>query len=173
VREACSDEATLTEKKLGGLRMSVEEMLAQLGYSLPEPATPRGVYVTAVEADGMLYTAGSSCFEEGELKYQGKLGRDLTVEQGRDAARCTMLNLLSVIKQHIGDLDRIEQVVKVLGFVASAPGFNSQPEVLNGASELLGEVLGERGRHARSAVGVNELPMNTCIEIEMIVKVED
>jgi len=121
----------------------------------------------------MLYTAGSSCFEDGVVKYQGKLGSDVTLEEGRDAARCTMLNLLSVIKQQIGDLDRIDRVVKVLGFVASAPGFNSQPQVLNGASELLVEVLGERGRHARSAVGVSELPMNVCIEIEMIVKVKD
>jgi enamine deaminase RidA (YjgF/YER057c/UK114 family) len=153
--------------------MSPEDKLKELGYTLPEPPTPRGVYVTAVEVDGILYTAGSSCFEEGMLKYQGKLGSDLTIEQGREAARCTMLNLLSVVKQQIGDLGRIEQVVKVLGFVASAPGFNGQPEVLNGASELLGEVLGERGRHARSAVGVNELPMNTSIEIEMIVKVKD
>lgn len=153
--------------------MSAEDKLKELGYTLPEPPTPRGVYVTAVEVDGILYTAGSSCFEDGMLKYQGKLGSDLTIEQGRDAARCTMLNLLSIVKQQIGDLNRIEQVVKVLGFVASAPGFNGQPEVLNGASELLGEVLGERGRHARSAVGVNELPMNTSIEIEMIVKVND
>jgi len=151
--------------------MSVEDKLSELGYTLPEPPTPKGVYVTAVEVDGMLYTAGSSCFEDGKIKYQGKLGRDLTIEQGRDAARCTMLNLLSVVKQHIGDLDRIERVVKVLGFVASATGFGNQPEVLNGASELLGEVLGERGRHARSAVGVNELPRNVCIEIEMIIKV--
>ena len=153
--------------------MSVEQRLRELGYALPEPPTPKGVYVTAVEVDGMLYTAGSSCFEDGKIKYQGKLGSDLTVEQGRDAARCTMLNLLSVIKHEIGDLDRIERVVKVLGFVASAPGFNNQPEVLNGASELVGEVLGERGKHARSVVGVNELPMNVCIEIEMIVKVKD
>jgi len=153
--------------------MSVEEKLRELGYTLPVPATPKGMYVTAVEVDGMLYTAGSSCFVGGELRYQGKLGSDLKVEEGQEAARCTILNLLSVIKEHIGDLDRIERVVKVLGFVASAPGFNNQPQVLNGASELLGQVLGERGRHARSAVGVNELPMNTCIEIEMIVKVKD
>ncbi len=151
--------------------MSVEDNLAELGYTVPEPPAPRGMYVTAVEVDGMLYTAGSSCFDDGMIKYQGKLGSDLTIEQGRDAARCTMLNLFSVVKQHIGDLDRIERVVKVLGFVASAPGFSNQPEVLNGASELLQEVLGERGRHARSAVGVNELPMNVCIEIEMIIKV--
>jgi enamine deaminase RidA (YjgF/YER057c/UK114 family) len=153
--------------------MTVEERLVELGYTLPTPPAPKGVYLTAVEVDGMLYTAGSSCFVDGELRYTGKLGSDVTVEEGQEAARCTVLNLLSVIKQHIGDLDRIERVVKVLGFVASAPGFNRQPQVLNGASELLGEALGERGRHARSAVGVNELPMNTCIEIEMIVKVKD
>lgn len=153
--------------------MSVEERLRDLGYTLPEPPTPKGAYVTVVEVDGLLYTAGASCFEDGMLKYQGKLGGDVTIEQGRNAARCTMLNLLSIVKEQIADLDRIERVVKVLGFVASAPGFNNQPEVLNGASELLAEVLGERGKHARSAVGVNELPMDTCIEIEMIIKVKD
>lgn len=153
--------------------MTVEDRLMELGHALPEPPAPKGVYVTSVEVDGMLYTAGSSCFEAGQLKYQGKVGSDLSIEQGRDAARCTMLNLLSVVKQQIGDLDKIERVVKVVGFVASAPGFGNQPEVLNGASKLLGEVLGERGKHARSVVGVNELPMNTPIEIEMIVKVED
>jgi len=128
--------------------MSVEDRLRELGCSLPEPPRPKGVYVTAVEVDSMLHTAGSSCFEDGKIKYQGKLGADLTVEEGRDAARLTMLNLLSVVKQHIGDLDRIQRVVKVVGFVASAPGFGSQPEVLNGASELLGELLGERGARA-------------------------
>jgi len=160
-------------KKHRRFEMLVEEKLRELGYTLPEPPTPKGMYVTAVEVDGMLHTSGSSCFVGGELKYAGKLGGDLTVEEGQEAARCTMLNLLSVIKQHIGDLDRIERVVKVVGFIASAPGFGSQPQVLNGASELLGEVLGERGRHARSVVGVSELPMNTCIEIEMMVKVRD
>jgi enamine deaminase RidA (YjgF/YER057c/UK114 family) len=153
--------------------MTVEERLLDLGYTLPAPPAPKGAYVTAVEVDGMLYTAGSSCFVNGELRYTGKLGSDLTVEDGQEAAKCTILNLLSTIKQLIGDLDRIERVVKVLGFVASAPGFNSQPQVLNGASELLVDILGERGRHARSAVGVNELPMNTCLEIEMIVKIKD
>ena len=150
--------------------MSVEDRLRDLGYTLPEPPTPKGVYVTAVEVDGMVYTAGSSCFEGGKLKYQGKLGTDLSVEEGYDAARLTMLNLLSIIKQHIGDLDRIERVVKLTGYVASAPGFGNQPAVLNGASELLGELLGERGKHARSAMGVIELPMDSPVEIEVIVK---
>jgi enamine deaminase RidA (YjgF/YER057c/UK114 family) len=153
--------------------MSVEDRLLDLGHTLPEPPTPKGVYVTAVEVDGMVYTAGSSCFEGGKLKYQGKLGTDLSVEEGYDAARLTMLNLLSIIKQHIGDLDRIERVVKLTGYVASAPGFGKQPAVLNGASELLGEVLGEGGKHARSAMGVIELPMDSPVEIEVIVKLRD
>jgi len=152
---------------------SVEDKLRKLGYTLPEPPTPIGVYVTALEVDEMVYTSGSSCFEGGKLKYQGKVGAELTVEQGYDAARVTMLNLLAVLKKQIGDLDKIELVVKLTGFVASAPGFGQQPAVINGASELLGEILGDRGKHARSAVGVNELPMNCPVEIEMIVKVED
>lgn len=150
----------------------VEEKLRELGYTLPEPPTPKGVYVTALEVDGMAYTSGSSCFEGGGLKYQGKVGSDLTVEQGYDASRVTALNLLSVLKQHIGDLDRIERVVKLTGYVASAPGFGQQPAVINGASELLGQVLGDRGRHARSVMGVNELPMDSPVEIELIVKLK-
>jgi enamine deaminase RidA (YjgF/YER057c/UK114 family) len=144
-----------------------------LGYTLPDPPTPKGVYVTALEVDGMVYTSGSSCFEGSGVKYEGKLGADLTVEEGYDACKVTMLNLLSILKQHIGDLDRIEQVVKVTGYVASAPGFAMQPAVLNGASELLGELLGDRGKHTRSVMGVNELPMNIPVEIEMIVKLKD
>jgi enamine deaminase RidA (YjgF/YER057c/UK114 family) len=151
----------------------VEEKLHELGYTLPEPPTPKGVYVTALEVGGMVYTSGSTCFEGGGLKYQGKIGAQLTVEQGYDACRITMLNLLSVLKQHTGDLDRIEQVVKLTGYVASAPGFGMQPAVINGASELLGQVLGDRGKHARSAMGVNELPMDSPVEIEMIVKLKD
>jgi enamine deaminase RidA (YjgF/YER057c/UK114 family) len=153
--------------------MSVEEKLRELGYTLPEPPTPKGAYVTALEVDGMVYTSGSTCFEGGGLKYLGKLGSDLTVEQGYDACKVTMLNLLSVLKQQIGDLDRIAQVVKVTGYVASAPGFGMHPAVLNGASELLGDLLGERGKHARSVMGVNELPMNSPVEIEVIVKLKD
>lgn len=153
--------------------MTVEDRIRELGYSLPKPPVPKGEYVPAVEVDGFIYTAGCICFENGVVEHRGKLGSDLTVAQGREAARCTILNLLCVLKEQIGDLDRIARVVKVSGFVASAPGFNNQPEVLNGASELLRQVFGERGEHARSAVGVNELPMNACVEIEMIVRLKD
>ena len=173
-RAFCTVRECFRGKGREGLRMSlVEEKLRELGYTLPEPPTPKGVYVTALEVDGMVYTSGSSCFEGGGLKYQGKVGAELTVEQGYDASKITMLNLLSVLKQHIGDLDRIGQVVKLTGYVASAPGFGQQPAVINGASELLGQVLGERGKHARSAMGVNELPMDSPVEIELIVKLKD
>lgn len=165
--------AEVEKEKGKGIDMTPEEKLQELGHTLPAAPEPRGVYLTTVEVDGLIYTAASSCFEDGNPKYRGKLGSDLTVEQGRDAAECTMLNLLSVVKQRIGDLDKIDRMVKVTGHIASAPGFDSQPEVLNAASELLGNILGERGRHARSVVGVNELPMNVPIVIDMIVKLKD
>jgi enamine deaminase RidA (YjgF/YER057c/UK114 family) len=104
--------------------------------------------------------------------YEGKLGRDLTVEQGAAAARQTAINLLTVLKHHIGDLDRIKQIVKVLGWVNSTDEFADQPSVINGASLFLEEVFGERGKHARSAIGTNSLPFNTPVEIEMIVELE-
>lgn len=100
------------------------------------------------------------------------MGRELTIEQGAEAARQTAINLLAILKEHLGDLDRIERIVKLLGFVNSAPGFCKQPAVVNGASKLLIDVFGERGRHARSAVGMNELPFHTPVEIEMIVSIK-
>ena len=108
----------------------------------------------------------------GQLKFKGKLGKEITKEQGYEAAKICALNALSAIKSVVGDLDRIEQVVKVVGFVASAEGYTEQPAVVNGASEFLKELLGENGAHARSAVGVAELPLGAAVEIEMIVKVK-
>ncbi|MFQ5340600.1 MAG: RidA family protein [Anaerolineae bacterium] len=151
----------------------VEQKLKELGLELPAPPKPVAAYVPAVEVNGLLFTSGSGPIESGEIKYHGKVGRDLTVEEGYQAARLTMLNLLAVVRQALGSLDRVERVVKVTGLVASAPGFNRQPEVMNGASHLLEELFGERGRHARSAIGVNELPFDTPVEIEMIVKVKE
>jgi enamine deaminase RidA (YjgF/YER057c/UK114 family) len=152
--------------------MKVEEKLKSLGLTLPEPSEPLANYVTAVLDEPWLYTSGAGCFEKGKLKYQGRVGGEVTLEEGYDAARVTMLNLLSTVKSRIGDLDRIERVVKVLGFVNSAPDFHRQPEVINGASDLLVELFGDRGRHARSAIGTCNLPMNIPVEIEMIVKVK-
>ncbi|WP_164667211.1 RidA family protein [Virgibacillus doumboii] len=151
---------------------NIESKLSELGIDLPEAPKPAAVYVPAKTVGNLVYTSGQDCKENGVLKYEGKLGSDLTVEEGYDAARQTMINCLSVLKGHIGSLDKVKQVVKLLGFVNSADGFVKQPYVMNGASELLEEVFGERGKHARSAISANELPFNTPIEIEMIVEVE-
>ncbi len=153
--------------------MSIESKLQELGLTLPEAPKPVAAYVPAVKSGGYVYTAGQIPFVGGELKYKGKVGADLDEAKGYEAARTCVLNCLSVIKAQIGDLDNIEQVVKVTGFVASAPGFNGQPKVINGASELLGQLFGDRGLHARSAVGVNELPLDAACEVEMIVKVKE
>src|SRR5687767_54843 len=150
--------------------MSIEHRLQELGIQLPPPARPVASYVPTVQTGNLLFTSGNGPWENGQFKYLGKLGGEISVEQGYDAARLTMLNLLSVINAELGSLDRVERVVKLLGIVASAPGFNRQPEVINGASDLLIEIFGDRGRHARSAIGVNELPFDTPVEIEMIVQ---
>ena len=151
----------------------VEKKLAELGLSIPEAPKPVAAYVPAIKTGEYIYTSGQIPLVSGELKYKGKVGAEITLEQGYEAAKVCALNCLSVIKGLIGDLDKIEQVVKVVGFVNSAPGFNMQPKVVNGASELLGAVLGEKGFHARSAVGVNELPLDATVEVEMVVKVKE
>jgi enamine deaminase RidA (YjgF/YER057c/UK114 family) len=152
--------------------MTIDERLAELGIELPELPQPIGAYVLWVQTGNLLYTSGIGPQERGQFPYRGKVGAGMTVDEGRAAARLCMLNLLSLIKQGAGSLERVERVVKVLGFVASAPGFNDQPLVMNGASELLQQVFGERGRHARSAIGVNELPRDIAVEIEMIVELK-
>ncbi len=152
--------------------MSVESKLKEMGLTLPEAPKPVAAYVPAVKSGPFVYTAGQIPLAAGELKYKGKVGGDVDEATGYEAARMCALNCLSVIKGQIGSLDDIEQVVKVTGFVASAPGFNGQPKVINGASELLGQLFGERGQHARSAVGVNELPLDATCEVELIVKVK-
>ncbi len=153
--------------------MSVESKLTQMGLSLPVAPKPVATYVPAVLTnDGYVYTSGQIPLVSGELKYKGKVGKDLDEAQGYEAAKICALNCLSVIKAQIGDLDRIERIVKVVGFVNSAPGFSQQPKVVNGASDLLGELFGEKGQHARSAVGVCELPLDAACEVEMVVKVK-
>lgn len=152
--------------------MSIESKLQEMGLTLPEAPKPVAAYVPAVKSGGYVYTAGQIPLVGGELKYKGKVGGGVDEAKGYEAARVCALNCLSVIKSQIGSLDDIEQVVKVTGFVASAPGFNGQPKVINGASELLGQLFGDRGQHARSAVGVNELPLDATCEVEMIVRVK-
>ena len=143
-----------------------------MGLELPQPLSPIGNYVSAVRSGNLLFLSGHGPRSGGKPVMTGKIGRELTIEQGYEAARLTMLNCLSSIKQAIGDLDRIKRIVKLLGMVNSTDNFFEHPKVINGASDLLVELYGDAGRHARSAVGMQSLPMNIPVEIEMIVEVE-
>lgn len=153
----------------------IEARLKELGIELPKAPKPAAAYVPAKTFGNgkFVYTSGNDCRVNGELLYKGKLGTDLTIEQGQEAARQTAINLLAVLKEHLGNLDSIKSIVKVLGFVNSAPGFVEQPYVINGASNLFEEVFGEAGVHARSALGTSELPFNAPVEIEMVVELND
>jgi len=148
-----------------------ETQLAALGLALPPPPKPVATYVPCVQAGDLLFLSGMLPFRDGTLAMQGKLGRDLTVEQGYEAAQLALVNALAVIRSHLGTLGKIRQIVRLVGFVASAEGFVQQPAVVNGASDVLVKVFGEAGRHARAAVGVGELPLNAPVEIELIVQV--
>lgn len=147
----------------------IEQRLAGLGITLPEAASPSFNYVPVTLHGGIAYVAGQLPKVDGAVKVQGKAGGTISLEVARGEARICILQGLACLKQALGTLDRIERVLKLTGFVASAAGFNDQPKVLDAASDLLGEVLGEAGRHARSAVGVAELPRNAVVEIEMVV----
>ncbi len=151
--------------------MSYESKLKELNIELPPPPQPLAIYVPAVLAGDLLFLSGVLPMRDGQLVFSGKLGRDLTIAQGMEAARLALLNALAIAKQALGTLDRVTRVVKVVGHVASAEGFVQQPQVLNGASDLLVEIFGEAGRHARVAVGAAELPRGAPIEIEVIFSV--
>jgi enamine deaminase RidA (YjgF/YER057c/UK114 family) len=147
-----------------------EEKLRELGLTLPAPPKPVANYVPAVRVGDLLFLSGVLPSRDGQLIVTGKLGESLTVEQGMEAARVAVLNGLSIIRSQAGSLDRVKQIVKMVGYIASAPGFTDQPQVLNGASDLLVSVFGEAGRHARVAVGAAELPRQAPVEIELIVE---
>lgn len=151
--------------------MSCEERLREMGVELPTAPKPVANYVPAVRSGRLLFLSGVLPMKNGRLSYTGKLGRDLTVEQGVEAARLALLNALAILKSELGDLDRIGQVVRMTGHVASAEGFIQQPAVVNGASDLLVAAFGEAGRHARVAVGAAELPLNAPVELELIVEI--
>lgn len=153
--------------------MSAEENLKKLGLELPEAPKPVAAYVPAARTGNLVFVSGQVPFVNGELKRKGKLGLGLTIEEGQEEARQAVLNALAVVKAEAGSLDNVKRVVRVGGFVASAEGFTDQPKVINGASELLVEVFGDAGRHARAAVGVNELPLGAPVEIEMIVELAE
>ncbi|MEV4623433.1 RidA family protein [Asanoa sp. NPDC049573] len=146
------------------------ERIAELGLTLPEVVPPVAAYVPAVQSGNYVYVSGQLPIVGGELLAKGKVGEEVTAEQARDLARQCGLNVLAAIDALVG-LEYVVKVVKVVGFVASAPGFTGQPTVVNGASELFGQVFGEAGRHARSAVGVAELPLGAPVEVEAIVEV--
>jgi enamine deaminase RidA (YjgF/YER057c/UK114 family) len=149
---------------------SPEARLDELGVELPQAPAPAGAYVPATRAGNLVFTAGQLPLEGGELNLQGKVGDTIGVDRAHEAARLCALNALAAAATQTGGLAGISRIVKVTGFVASAPGFNGQPQVLNGASEFLGEVFGEEGLHARSAVGVAELPMDAPVEVELVVE---
>ena len=143
--------------------------LRELGLELPPVPNPAGSYVPATQAGALVFTAGQLPFSGGELHRTGKVGDTVSPEDARECARLCALNALAAAAERAGGLDNLRDIVKVTGFVASAAGFNGQPGVLNGASELLGEVFGDAGLHARSAVGVCELPLDAPVEVELIV----
>ncbi|NIH71305.1 RidA family protein [Auritidibacter ignavus] len=152
---------------------AVEDRLQEAGFTLPEVATPLAAYVPALREGQLIYTSGQLPLQNGELATTGKLGADVSVEEGQKLAQLCVLNAMAAVKNLVGDLDQVAQVVKVTGFVASAPDFYGQPQVINGASELLGQAFGAAGSHARAAVGVAVLPMNAPVEVEITVKVQD
>lgn len=149
-----------------------EAKLESMGLKLPPVPKPVAAYVPAVFVDKYIYTSGQLPMMEGKLAYKGKVGGELTEDQGYAAAKICAINCLSAIRDLTGSLDHVERIVKVTGFVNSAPGFSNQPKIMNGASEFLGEIFEDAGRHARSAVGVSELPLGAAVEVELIVKVK-
>ena len=147
-----------------------EERLAELGLSVPEVPTPVAVYVPAVVSGDLVFTSGQLPMKNGELMLTGKVGGEVGPEEAKAAAQQCALNAIAAVKSKIGDLDKVVQVVKVVVFVASTPDFTGQPQVANGASELLGRVFGDAGIHARSAVGVPVLPLDSPVEVEIVVR---
>lgn len=149
-----------------------EEKLKELGIEIPEAPKPLASYIPAAISGNLVFTAGQVPLENGKLNYTGLTGKDISIEDAQKAAKVCAINCLSVIKSAIGDLNRIERILKLTVFVASADGFVDQPKVANGASDFIVEVFGEKGKHVRSAVGVSGLPINAPVEIEMIVEMK-
>lgn len=150
---------------------TVESRLQALGYELPAPPRPAGSYIPAVRSGQLVFTAGQLPIKSGQLAQIGKAGGEVSVEAASEAAVICALNALAAIKAEIGSLDHISRIVRLSGYIASMEGFNRQAEVMNRASELIGELFGERGRHARIALGVSELPLGATVELEMVAEV--
>ena len=152
--------------------VSPENRLKELGIQLPPAPRPIGSYVPAVRTGNLIFLAGQGPIVDGKATVTGKVGAELTEEHGYQVARATILNSLAALRAAVGSLDRVQRIVKLVGWVNSAPGFTRQPRVINGASDLLVEIFGDAGKHARSAVGANELPLDIPVEIELIVEVK-
>ncbi|MBI2874836.1 MAG: RidA family protein [Firmicutes bacterium] len=151
--------------------MSYEAKLKEMGIVLPAVPKPVAAYVPAAVTGSYVYTAGQVPFVEGKIQFAGAVGKDLTLDEGAAAARICALNCLAAIREAVGSLDRIRRIVKLTAFVQSGPGFFDQPKVVNGASELIGQIFGEAGKHAREAVGVSNLPLNSAVEISVIAEI--
>ncbi|GAA0346563.1 RidA family protein [Actinoallomurus spadix] len=149
-----------------------EERIEELGLEVPDVVAPLASYVPTARTGNLVYTSGQLPIVDGKLPATGKVGAEVTEEQAAELARTAALNAIAALKAEVGELSRVRRIVKVVGFVASAPDFHGQPQVINGASDLLGEVFGDAGRHARSAVGVAVLPKDAPVEIELIAEVE-
>jgi enamine deaminase RidA (YjgF/YER057c/UK114 family) len=151
--------------------VTAEERLKELGIVLPEPPEPAGLYAPAVETGNLLFVSGQVPTRDGKILRQGKCGRDVSIEDAAGLARQCALNALGIVRGHLGSLDSVVRVVRVAGYVASAEGFTDHPKVVNGASQLLLDVFGEAGRHARIAIGVAELPFGVPVEVEFVFEV--
>jgi len=150
----------------------IDQKLSELGITLSTPTKPVANYVKAVQSGKLVFLSGHISTRADGTNIVGKLGKDLTIEQGYEAAKAATVSLLSTLKAEIGDLNNVKRIVKVTGFVNGTPDFTDQPKVINGCSDLLVAIFGEKGRHARSAVGMASLPLNCAVEIEMIVEVD-
>ena len=151
--------------------MSAEQKLKELGLTLPQPPKPVANYVPTAKTDNLLFVSGHGPYNDGKTRISGKVGRELTIEEGYQAARNVALNCLASVKATIGDLDKVKQVVKLLGMVNCTDDFKDQPKVVNGCSDLLVAIFGDVGKHARSAVGMQALPNQIPVEIEMILEI--
>ena len=153
--------------------MKIEDRLAELGLSLPEVPAPVAAYVPAVRAGNWVYVSGQTPFRDGKLRVKGKVGKDVILEDAYEEAKQCALNIMAAVKSVAGSLDNVERIVKLVGFVASTPDFTDAPKVVNGASELFVQVFGDKGKHARSAVGVASLPLDCCVEVEAVVLLKE
>lgn len=151
----------------------VEERIRELGYELPNAPKPVASYVPITKVGNLLFISGQGATKDGETVMKGHIGAELTIQDGYKAAELCAINAISVLRDEIGDLDKVKKIIKVLGFVNSAPGFDKQPLVINGFSDFIEKIFGENGKHARSAISANELPFGTPVEVEMIVEIED